>query len=137
MKKSFRNTSFLVELLINILVFSISCAILVGVFGKASQLARSTREENYASAEIHSMFELAKARGVEQTGEQTFFYDKSWNRLDSPDGAQYLVSLFVEEEPGGAGVLSRLHAVAQNSSTGREICSLDTAIYFSGEGGRP
>lgn len=137
MKKSFRNTSFLVELLINILIFSISCAILVSVFGKASQLARTTREENFASAEIHTLFELAKARGVEALGGGTdgeTYYDKNWNAADSQNAA-YGIEMDIEETATEGGVLRRLTATARRSGDGSEICTLETTLYNPQKGG--
>lgn len=139
MKKSFRNTAFMVELLINILVFSISCAILVGVFGKASQLARDTREENYAAAEIHSMFEMAQAvgtaavtaEGVQMGHEVHYYYDKNWYPT-SLESAEYRVTLLLDEEDTGAGYLSTLAGIAEHRS-GREICTMETVLYVPHE----
>lgn len=141
MKKTFRNTAFLVELLINVLVFSISCAILVGVFAKASTLARDTREENYAAAEIHSMFEIAKARGTGEvvaegvTGSQaaTYYYDRGWN-LAEQDAAEYRITLQVEQEDTSSGQLNHILALAEHRS-GRLICTLETALYEQMKGG--
>lgn len=138
MKRSYRNVAFIVELIINVLVFSITCAILVSLFGKASQLARNTREESLATATIHSMFEQMCAQGTEAVGDGflkdgklVYYYDKNWNHTETDNTAQYTVSLTVLEGGSGtnsAGELTALAAIAQDKD-GREICTMETAVY--------
>ncbi len=143
MKKSYRNVAFLVELLVNIFVFSVACAILVGLFGKAGQLARGTRERDFATTEIYALFETAKAHGVQaataagdaQDDTRTlFYYDKNW-KLTSAAGAAYIVEVTATPEGGNtlpgsapAGELDRLTARASDAG-GREICTMQTAVY--------
>ncbi|NLW79615.1 MAG: type II secretion system protein [Ruminococcaceae bacterium] len=135
MKKRYRNTAFLVELLVNILVFSISCAILVGLFGKAGQIARDTHAENFAGAEAQSLIEIVKARGVQgledadaqPDGSLLFYYDEDWQPASGADAA-YTIRLVVRDEATVAGVLSHLSAVAE-SRDGAEVFSIATASY--------
>lgn len=146
MNKKYRNTSFLVELLINVLVFSVSCAIIVGVFGKASEVTRNTREKSYATAEIYAVFEEFRGEGLsalddglEEDGEVLYFYDGNWNLTEADDLAKYVVTLRVEPQreledgTGAVGELSRLIASAQESN-GREICTLETSVYQAEKG---
>lgn len=141
MRSKYRNIAFLAELLVNIFVFSISCAILAGLFGQAGMLATQTREEGFASTEMHALFEITKARGLEGLGaecEETSdgfvcYYDRQWNAAD-PSAYEYTIQMDVQEEETGAGVLYRLNATASHSS-GREICQMQTAVYSSDKGG--
>ncbi len=134
MKRKYRNVSFLAELLINILVFSISCAVLVGLFGKASELARATREESYASAELGILIEQTKAQGVlalggemQADGSLLFHYDADWNRAEAPE-ARYAIRLAVEEAITSAGSLLTITGEA-SAADGRALCEVATKAY--------
>lgn len=141
MKKSYRNVSFLAELLINILVFSISCAILAGLFGRASLIARQTREKNFASAEIYTLFETMKARGPaaltvaheEEAGVYVCRYDKDWRPSVSGEG-EYTIEMDVTETAAGTGVLVEVEARAKDKA-GAEILTMETKSYHPGRGG--
>ncbi|MDL2254508.1 type II secretion system GspH family protein [Ruminococcaceae bacterium OttesenSCG-928-I18] len=141
MRNRYRNVAFLAELLINILVFSISCAILAGLFGQAGKLARETREKSFASQEIYSLFETLRARGPEgitqaqpdgQDG-YALHYDEQWNPAGG-ENAAYIIHLYTTDNDTGAGVLREVTAHASNNQ-GEEICTLTTKTYHQGEGG--
>ncbi|MGD9559164.1 MAG: hypothetical protein AB7V55_00975 [Oscillospiraceae bacterium] len=140
MRRRYRNVAFLAELLINILVFSVSCAVLVGLFGKAGQIAAGTREETFAGTEVQSLLETVKARGTEglahgvpqPDGSVLCFYDAEWNPTGQDD-ARYQVRLALQPEETAAGVLNHLSAVAQDAA-GREICRVQTANYHPAGG---
>ena len=140
MRNRYRNVAFLAELLINILVFSISCAILAGLFGQAAKIARETREESFASMEIYSLFETVRASGVEALPQNALaeeevyvlHYDKQWKPTDEP-AAAYTIHLYTTDNSTGAGTLRELTALANNSE-GEEICTLSTKTYHQGEG---
>ncbi len=135
----YRNVAFLAELLINILVFSISCAILAGIFGQAGRISRDTRSKSQATTEIYALFATLRAQGpaaltdaAQEEGEYRLYYDKDWNRTAAAT-AVYTLRLTIREEPTGAGVLRRLEARA-TSGENPEICTLSTSVYQSGEG---
>ena len=135
MKKKYRNTAFLLELMINILVFSLSCAILVGLFGKAYQIANRTREAAFASTEVLRVVEVAKVRGaqgvagatLQSDGSIALWYDKNWQPTNE-ERALYHIELRVDEQNTHAGILLQFDAVAKTSD-GREVYSLQTASY--------
>ena len=139
--KKYRNVAFLAELLINILVFSISCAILAGLFGKASLLARQTKEETFASAKVYAIVETIKVRGIDGVdggqeqpdGSLMYRYDEDWNIAQEKDTA-FIILLTVEPEKTDVGFLHHIHASAKTNE-GRELYNLETAEYRSGEEG--
>ncbi len=144
MKKSYRNVSFLVELLINVMVFSISCAVLVGLFAKASEVARQTKEESFASVETYALFQTIKVYGLdgvehgEKQADGSFVcgYDKNWNPADIKTAA-YVITMKIEETSSEAGVLQTIYASAKNEK-GNEIGTFETAVYtpqVNGEAG--
>ena len=141
MKTKYRNIAFLAELLINILVFSISCAILVGLFGRAALLARQTREENFASTQIYALFETMKARGPaalttarqEGDGRYVCHYDSDW-QLSVEHEPAYVITLDVFEQTSEAGELCRVQARATGAD-GEEIVAMETQTYRPAEGG--
>lgn len=143
MKRSYRNIAFLAELMINILVFSISCAILAGLFGKAGLLAKNTKEESFALNELHALVQEAGLRGLDAfpqgetqpDGNLHLYYDKSW--LPAPkEAAAYTIILTLNSTKTEAGELYAISASAQNAA-GKEITRLETSAYHPGEGGMP
>lgn len=141
MKPRYRNIAFLAELLVNILVFSLSCAILVGVFGKASAVARNTREEAAATAEVYALLETMRVRGLEEIdllenqpdGGMLRGYDTVWQPVGMRQ-AVYTVSLHISSEQTEAGRLQHIVAVARNNA-GRRLCTFETSLYLPEEGG--
>ena len=141
MKKKYRNTAFLVELLINILVFSVSCAILVGLFGKAGEITRRNREKSFASNQVLSLVETVKAlgpdglAGAERVSDEELLcrFDADWQATGDA-GAPYHVRLRIVPESRPGGVLRRVSVVAETAD-GREIYSLDTASYHPAQRG--
>ncbi len=133
----YRNIAFLAELLINILVFSISCAILAGIFGQAGRLSRQTRSQSQASAEIYALFASLRAGGpaalagaAEENGAYLLYYDKDWNPAEA-NTAVYTLRLQMREEETGAGLLRQLEATAF-SADDPDICTLSTKTYQNG-----
>lgn len=142
MKKSYRNMAFLTELLVNVLVFSISCAILAGLFVKASSIAKQTKEESFAGVEIYALFETMRAYdidGLEHAEKQvdgSFLcgYDSEWRPTPTAVSA-YIIRLDITTTKTDAGVLQNIEAKAQKAN-GNEICQFETAIYLPMEGGQ-
>ncbi len=136
MKTRYRNVAFLVELIINILVFSISCAVLVGLLGKAGEIAGQTQQESFAANQVQVIIETAKAGGAEnlpgavpqQDGSFVCGYDSNWQPAEVNE-AEYTVRLTVEQSVTDAGVLYTLVATAQTAEDGQEICRMQTATY--------
>ncbi len=135
MKTRYRNVAFLAELMINILVFSVSCAVLVGLFGQAARISRETREKTAASAQTLAVLETVKARGDcedgawQADGSLLCRYTEDWLPAQSEAEAAYLIRLEVADSPGAAGTLREMEAVATGAEDGRELCRLETASY--------
>lgn len=135
MKTKYRNVAFLLELMINILVFSVSCAILVGLFGRAGTLSRRTREKTCASTELLSMVETIKAKGtdglalVEWTDDENLVrrYDADWKPTSDP-AAPYVLHMYVGRVQYDAGELRRMQGSVETAG-GEELFSVDTAAY--------
>lgn len=138
MKTQYRNVAFLVELLINILVFSVSCAVLVGLFGKAQEISHTTKQQTRAHTAVQTLLNTAKARGVEgivcaEDGEDAWLcsYDENWNDT-AAENAVYTIRLVLQQEETSAGVLRHYQAVAQQAD-GTELASMETAVYYPAE----
>lgn len=135
MKTKYRNVAFLVELMINILVFSISCAVLVGLFGKAGQISRHSREEAFANTQAQTLLETAALRGAGAfagakwlDGESlNCYYNSNWQQTDD-ENAPYVITLSIRRREMAAGVLTQLQAQA-HTSAGRLLCNIHTANY--------
>lgn len=143
MRKNYKNIAFLAELLINILVFSVACAILVGLFTRASEISRQTREESFAGIEVHSLFQTIQAEGPQgvtygqlEQGETTVvcLYDSSWTPVENEAEAAYLIHLFLKSEEGEAGVLTRITARVETAKE-KVIGNFETSVYTPVEGG--
>lgn len=135
MKTKYRNVAFLLELMVNILVFSISCAVLVGLFGKAGNLSRRSRERTCASTELLSIVEVVKARGTEGLSQVKWlddenlirFYDKDWKPTDD-ENAPFVLRLYVGRVQYEAGQLRRMEGMVENKK-GEELFAIETASY--------
>jgi type II secretory pathway pseudopilin PulG len=145
-KRKYRNTAFLLEMMINILVFAISCAVLVGLFGKAWQISRKTRMETGAAGEVMSLVETVKLRGAaaipyadnRSPGELVCYYNSRWQPLAAaqlpPVDAAFKISLTVITTQTPAGLLSEVQALAETTD-GEELYRMATASYTPQEGG--
>lgn len=148
MKRRYRNVAFLMELLINILVFSVACAVLVGLFGKASQLSRQSKQQAAAASEVQNAVEVVKLRGIEGLGAQagatgaSLFFDGSWQPTTDPEAATYEVLVKVEYSSTEAGTLVDIYAAAHPylmqagaSPLGQALYEMSTAVYQPVKGG--
>lgn len=140
MKPRFRNLAFLFEVLVNVLVFSLACAVLANVFAKASALNRSTREETQASTEAYALYQTIKTEGVggieglQALGDGwLMLYDAHWTPTDG-ENAVYRIEVALYPKTGAAGSLYALQCVAKRQGGG-VIYRLDTQYYLPGTGG--
>lgn len=135
MKTRYRNTAFLVEVLVNILVFSLCCAVLVSAFVQASILVRQTKADNQATAEVYALLETVKLRGEEglehaQVGKDGILmleYGGDWMPAQGR-GVQYRVYMKLDGEVRQSGTLYRIEAWAQDENE-RQMCYFETAVY--------
>lgn len=135
MRTKYRNVAFLLELMVNILVFSVSCAVLVGLFGRAGSLSRRSRERTCASTELLSIVEVIKARGTEGFTDVQWvddenlirLYDKDWNPT-TDEAAPYILHLYVGRVQYESGELRRMEGRVETRS-GEALFAIDTASY--------
>lgn len=135
MKTKYSALAFLAEVLVNIAVFSASCAVLVGVFSAAYNLAGQTGEKNLAMAELHTLAEMAKVEGEgafapaqkNADGQYLLYYTADW-RPASGGQAAYAIKVTLMPQKKLGGVLTGILAVASTAG-GTEICRLESAYY--------
>ncbi|MDL2219037.1 hypothetical protein LJC04_01685 [Ruminococcaceae bacterium OttesenSCG-928-O06] len=129
MKTKYRNIAFLAELIVNILVFSIACAFLMLVFGKASEMTRETREKSFASTNTLALVETVRLAAPDARGEETlvYTYDENWQATESASPA-FTIRLTLHYQASGAGTLTYIDASAHNRA-GQELYTLSTASY--------
>ena len=151
MKQGFRNVGFVGGLLVNILVFIISCAVLAGVFGKAGQIFADTKNKSRATDEMYAVFATARADGIGTVAANsaaggaagtpggqvaTYYYDKSWRPVDEAGARAFVLAYTVREEKTNAGTLYHIDATAVDDAE-NVVCEMSTAVYAPGEGGVP
>lgn len=133
--KKYRNMAFLLELMVNILVFSISCAVLVGLFGQAATLTQRSRRQAAAATELFSLVETIKARGpdalenVQWQDEENLlrYYDENWNAT-ADENAPYRLEMRVGRVQFESGEMLQMEGRVL-ADTGEELYSLETASY--------
>lgn len=134
-KVRYKNTPFLVEVVVNILVFSIACAILVSAFVQASLMVRHTQEESLAGSELYALTETMKVYGEaglesaqpQPDGKLRLYYNQNWQPASTADA--YYVDIEVVKQPRATGNMYYLSLWAYRQN-GEEITSLSTIVYI-------
>ncbi|MFV0351818.1 MAG: hypothetical protein ACK5JF_05855 [Oscillospiraceae bacterium] len=142
MKKRFRITAFLVEVLIDILFFSIACGLLAGVFVKSYAIGKGTNEKNKAAAELRAISQEMKVNGSdamleeEQTEQNTWnlYYDDDWSRCPK-ERAAYYITLQWTPETKPNGTIQTMDGRAFKSGVGTVIFEMQTSYYIPQQGG--
>ncbi len=135
MGTKYRNAAFLLELMVNILVFSVSCAVLVGLFGQAGTLTRRSRLQAAAATELFSLTETIKARGPEAVENARWqdeesllrYYDENWVPTTN-ENAPYRLEMHVGRVQFESGVMLQLKGRVL-APGGQELYRLETAGY--------
>jgi hypothetical protein len=110
-KANSRSVLFLTELIIAILIFALSMGICGGVFANAFMTAQSATNLNEAvflsesAAEAFRAYDdiadFALGVGGDSVGDEVHvYYDRNWQPLPDPDGAQYSMVVSVSEDDG-------------------------------------
>lgn len=142
MKQRYRNLSFFAEVIVNIIVFSLSCAILASVFVKAASVNKNNREETQAVTQLYSLFQEVQANGTQsiaparQTGADNWVieYDKNWNAATGED-VVYTVEFSLSSDERAAGTLYTMQGVARRQKDGEVFCRLESSFYTPRQGG--
>ena len=111
--------SFLAEMLLILLFFSVSAAVLLKMFVRAGEESRQTALRTEALISVQSMMEQSAADGRERV--MTF----------ETDGTEYTVTVAVKEESKGSGILRRVVSDAV-SADGAKLLSapMETAVFL-------
>ena len=111
--------SFLAEMLLILLFFSVSAAVLLKMFVRAGEESRQTALRTEALISVQSMMEQSAADGRERV--MTF----------ETDGTEYTVTVAVKEESKGSGILRRVVSDAV-SADGVKLLSapMETAVFL-------
>ena len=135
MNSKYSSRAFFVEIMVDILVFSLAMALFSGVFAKASVLTREAREEGLAAAEMAALLETAKQGGLQALpqgvqgvdGLLCFYYDEAW-QPQAAEGAAYIIQLAEKAEAQPAGTLFAYHAEASRAD-GSPLGTKSAYIY--------
>lgn len=87
---------FLLELIIAMLFFSLSCTVCVRLFVKASALSSETVSLNKSVLLAQEKAEEFSAGTL--TENEEIYFDKNWNLLDSSDGAASVCTVTISPE---------------------------------------
>lgn len=122
MNQSSKSRSFLVELLVNCLLFAVAAAICIAIFSHGNVTGKKSAALSMAVAEAQNMAESVKASGGdlqalstlldtrEEGGAYTLRYDAGWRRL--PDGADAVYELRAVIDVDGQNMLQADISVA-------------------------
>jgi type II secretory pathway pseudopilin PulG len=114
----YKNTSFLVELLISILVFTIACAVLFQVFTAALLMSQETKDVGQANARIATLFETLRnaevaqvyPNAIEQSGGfYVLYFDGTWKETTEEEAAYSLV-FQLDDQGGDFGTTRQIRA---------------------------
>ena len=138
--KQGRANSFMVELLLTILFFSLAAGVLLRLFAATADLSRQSRERNQAVFLAQSTAELLReAKPAGQVLQEYYPEAEDIGRIPvdgrgefSPDGG-YTLAVTVSQENGERGVLERLDIRIYAKT--ECVYTLSTANYLSGEAG--
>ena len=137
MKQSARVHTALIELILVILFFSISAAVILQFFVAAHLKSEESAQKSAAILQAQQI-----AEGFQQTGtlpqnalaqqeDAVLYFDEDWRALSSLEGASFLARLSLQEEKTPAGSLRRLtvdlHAIESDGQD--ELYALSVEKY--------
>lgn len=137
-RNSSKNSLFLMELIIVILFFSISAAICMQVFAASKLTSLHSRNLSSAVISAENAAECYKATdgdiaelaaiigGSAETEAMTVWYDGDWKRVDSPDEADFELTLISDGEKADIKVM--------DLSDGDELFALGVHLTVGGGG---
>lgn len=126
MKQATRSYSFLIEILLVILFFSLASIVSVQIFLRARENNERSKEQNLALITVQSILE--ETASSQKPENATLYFDKNWNAV-SIDGA-YAVRLTAEEaRKTTAGSLWLLKADAVTTNDDIPLLELQTQTF--------
>jgi hypothetical protein len=136
----YKNTSFLVELLISILVFTIACAVLFQVYTAALLMSQNTKDVGQANTRIVTLFETLRDKDVAEVypnaivqsgGFYVLYFNEKWEKT-TEDQAAYSLVFQLEDQGAANGTMRQIRASVLSYSTGFEetkLLEMETAWY--------
>lgn len=127
-----KSNTLLVELIIVILFFALSQAIVLQVFAKAQQLNRDTEALNRALMQAQDAAEMLAASDSAESALLSLGFTLSENGLYTVQGKGYSITAQVSAQAQGAGTLTSVELAAYRD--GAELFRLPAARYRGGAG---
>jgi type II secretory pathway pseudopilin PulG len=137
----FKNKSkvniFLIELIIVILIFAISAAIIVNLFAAASKVNRESRDKSVSLIKIESIIEEYKSFEYAIEGNDYLeslgfpkLYDKDWIETTDETQAVYSIVLLSSQKKYGSGSVFTINLTSFEKDNGKELINLKGSKYF-------
>jgi hypothetical protein len=93
-----KSAIFLFELMVVILVFTVSAAVCASVFAKAHGFSADSKDLTAAVVKAESVAELFKNTGGKETLPGEFLFDKEWNPVSAIEESKFRVVLSPSEQ---------------------------------------
>ena len=128
---------FLIELIIVILVFGVSSAIIVNLFISANKVNNQSEDMSISLMKIESIIEDYKSlnNSMEATkylSDSGFpkFYNEIWQETKDKNQGFYEIDLIASDKKFQVGILSKLELTSYYMRDHKAITSLSGAKYF-------
>jgi type II secretory pathway pseudopilin PulG len=128
---------FLIELIIVILIFAISAAIIVNLFAASNKVNRESHDKSVSLMKIESIIEEYKSfeyaiEGNNFLNAQGFpkLYDKDWNETSDETQAVYSIVLLSSQKKYGSGSVFTIDLTSFDKNNGKELIKLKGSKYF-------
>ena len=128
---------FLIELIIVILVFAVSSAIIVNLFLSAHKITQQSEDISISLMKIESILEEYKSLNnsmdaTKYLSDSGFpkFYNGIWQETKDKAQGFYEIDLVKSDKKFQVGILSKLELTSYYMSGHKEITSLSGAKYF-------
>lgn len=132
MKRLTRANTFLLEMIIVLLFFSLAAAVTLTFFSKAHRMASNSQELNYAVIAAQDFAESLLADKKEgPPSPLSLYYDQSWAEIDSIDDSAYSLTCIPHEDQTDGGVSLWWKLTIRRSADGETVYSLELPGEYS------
>lgn len=140
MKETSRVHTALIELIIVILFFSISAAVILQFFVSAHLKSEDSAQKSAAVLQAQQIAETFQQTGalpsgaVSQGDGAVLYFDGDWNPLQSAEGASFFAELRFSQDKTGAGSLRKLsvNLLKNDEKDGEALYGLSVQKYVPG-----
>ena len=139
-KTSGKTNSFLLEMILMILFFSVSAAVILQLFASSHNIQKQSSSKNEALLYAQTLAEEFKASGqnlLARTSEQTEerYLDENWQETGK-DNAVYTAQIKISNQSTAAGHLFSATVSVFTSDTEKHLlCRIPATVYLPSEGG--